>query len=42
MAQSLMLPAAVLIIGLVAALFFTRPLHLQDKAYASTAKVEAD
>ncbi|GAB3816787.1 DHA2 family efflux MFS transporter permease subunit [Kribbella italica] len=38
MAQSLMLPAAVLIIGLVAALFFTRPLHLQDKAYASTAK----
>ncbi|GAB2554686.1 DHA2 family efflux MFS transporter permease subunit [Kribbella endophytica] len=43
MAQSLMLPASVLIIGLIAALFFTRPLHLQDKAaYASTAKVEAD
>jgi EmrB/QacA subfamily drug resistance transporter len=41
MAQSLMLPAAVLIIGLVAALFFTRPQHLQKQAYASTAKVQS-
>ncbi|MGC4937597.1 DHA2 family efflux MFS transporter permease subunit [Kribbella sp. DT2] len=39
MAQSLLLPASVLIIGLIAALFFTRPQHLQNKAYAGTAKV---
>jgi EmrB/QacA subfamily drug resistance transporter len=42
MAQSLMLPAAVLVIGLVAALLFTRPKHLERGAYTSSATVEAD
>jgi EmrB/QacA subfamily drug resistance transporter len=40
MAQSLMLPAAVLLIGLVAVLFFARPTHLDSPA-ARSAKVEA-
>jgi MFS family permease len=40
MAQSLMLPAAVLLIGLVAALFFARPTYLDSPA-ARSAKVEA-
>ncbi|MEV6285311.1 DHA2 family efflux MFS transporter permease subunit [Kribbella sp. NPDC051770] len=40
MAQSLILPASVLIIGLVAALFFTRPAHLQAKAYSGSAKAD--
>lgn len=39
MAQSLMLPAAVLLIGLVAALLFSRPAYLQQADAA--AKVEA-
>jgi EmrB/QacA subfamily drug resistance transporter len=37
MAQSLMLPAAVLLIGLVAALMFSRPAHLQRPADAPAA-----
>jgi hypothetical protein len=37
MAQSLMLPAAVLLIGLVAALMFSRPAHLQRPAHAPAA-----
>jgi EmrB/QacA subfamily drug resistance transporter len=41
MAQSLMLPAAVLVIGLVAALFFTKPQHLERPADTATAKAEA-
>jgi EmrB/QacA subfamily drug resistance transporter len=40
MAQSFLLPAAVLLIGLVAVLFFARPTHLDTPA-ARTEKVEA-
>ena len=36
MAQSLMLPAAVLLIGLVAALFFAKPAHMEQPAAAKT------
>ncbi|TCN40295.1 EmrB/QacA subfamily drug resistance transporter [Kribbella orskensis] len=41
MAQSLMLPAAVLVIGLIAALFFTKPNYLERPADTTTAKAEA-
>lgn len=41
MAQSLMLPAAVLVIGLIAALFFTKPKYLERPADTATAKAEA-
>ncbi|TCM51594.1 DHA2 family efflux MFS transporter permease subunit [Kribbella sp. VKM Ac-2568] len=41
MAQSLMLPAAVLVIGLIAALFFTKPKYLERPADTTTAKAEA-
>jgi hypothetical protein len=37
MAQSLMLPAAVLLIGLIAALMFSRPTHMQRRADAPAA-----
>jgi MFS family permease len=41
MAQSLMLPAAVVLIGLVAALLFVRPDHLQQRPVDSVTTVEA-
>jgi hypothetical protein len=36
-----MLPAGVLIIGLIAALFFTAPKHLERPVDAAAAKAEA-
>ncbi|TDO43255.1 EmrB/QacA subfamily drug resistance transporter [Kribbella sp. VKM Ac-2527] len=41
MAQSLMLPAAVVLIGLVAALLFVRPDHLQQRPVDAVKKAEA-
>jgi hypothetical protein len=41
MAQSLALPAAVLVIGLVAALLFSAPSHLQKKPADATQPAEA-
>ena len=41
MAQSLMLPAGVLVIGLIAALFFTRPKYLERPADADAAAAKA-
>ena len=41
MAQSLLLPAAVLLIGLVAALLFVAPAHLQKKPDDATQPAEA-
>ncbi|MFG1816009.1 hypothetical protein ACGFIF_19760 [Kribbella sp. NPDC049174] len=40
MAQSLMLPAAVLLLGLVAALLFVKPTHLQKAPSAASDDLE--
>jgi multisubunit Na+/H+ antiporter MnhC subunit len=41
MAQALMLPAAVVLIGLVAVLFFARPTHLDTPAAQTEKTVQA-